>query len=88
MTEYSFRLLTVTLTVRTIPRKSGFEALVKGAGGEVIGRGQDRTEPGALGLAVLAARQAFEVCNGCGQTFYRDELEQDAAGFWYCGDCR
>lgn len=88
MAEYSFRLVDVTVTVKSNPGANGprFLAVVTNAG-DVLGKGSDYTEPGAVGLAILAARQAFQVCDGCGCTFWRDELVQDVAGLWYCGDC-
>ncbi len=44
--------------------------------------------------AVHRAREAgfsaggLELCNGCGQRFPRQDLEQDTQALWYCGDCR
>lgn len=58
--EYTFRLPEVTITVRTRGRARAL-ALV-GQRGEVLGRGEDYTEPSAVGLAVLAARSAIEQC--------------------------
>jgi hypothetical protein len=89
MASYHFALkgdlqVTVKTSTGSGPR---FTAQVVDGAGDVIGKGADYTEPGAIGLAVLAARDAFRTCNGCGMTFYRDELEKDIAGLWYCGDC-
>jgi len=79
-------LLGVRVTVTAGPP---FVAEVRDVGtGAVIGVGDDYSEPAAVGLAILAARRAYEICNGCGARFYRADLVQDAAGHaWYCGDC-
>jgi hypothetical protein len=60
--EYRLRLGDVTVIVKSDARARGprFEAVVMDAGGRVLGRGRDYTEPGAVGLAVLAAGRAKE----------------------------
>lgn len=90
MASYNFRLLDVRVTVVSNAQARGprFSAVVTGAGGEVIGEGADYSEPAAVGLAILAARRAYELCNGCGARFYVGDLAQDTAGLFYCGDCR
>lgn len=87
--EYRFQLAAVMVAIVSNPGARGprFSAVVTGAGGEVIGRGEDWTEPGAVGLAVLAAGKTRAICNGCGQWFDKAELGQDAGDFWYCLEC-
>ena len=60
MAEYRFQLAAVTVAIVSNAGAGGprFSAVVTDAGGQVIGEGQDRTEPGAVGLAILAARRA------------------------------
>jgi hypothetical protein len=85
--DYSFRLPDVRISVGPRRRPRGFRAVVASEGGEVLGQGEAETEAGAVGLAILAAREAFAVCNGCGLTFYRDDMDADIMGYLYCGDC-
>lgn len=54
----------------------------------------DRPVPGhTLRAAVHLAREAgfaaggLEICNGCGQRFSREDLEQDTMATWYCEEC-
>jgi hypothetical protein len=90
MTTYQFRLpvsIAVSVKTETEHTKLRLEATVTAHGADVLGEGKDWTEPGAIGLAILATRQAFEAYEGCGTPFFRAELERNSLGHGYCGDC-
>lgn len=87
MAEYDFRLPDVKVTVKTNPGQAGFEATVIDAGGGVLATAQDHTEPGAIGLAILAAKDAFAICDGCGQRFRKDDMGQTVMADYYCVEC-
>lgn len=84
MASYDFRLPDIRVTVTA--GRGEFTAEVIDATGQVIGKGRDHSEPGALGLAILAARRAFVQCESCGRLCYPDEVEQVLGGP-RCGDC-